>query len=60
MHYALPVIKETWNDIQSENIERAKGKAVVVTKGTDATSIENPGLSIRPSPYKYTRVILSL
>ena len=36
MHYALPVIKETWNDIQSENIERAEGKAVVVTKGTGA------------------------
>ena len=60
MHYALPVIKETWNDIQSENIERAEGKAVVVTKGTGATSVVYFYYLYIHSIYKYTRVILSL
>ena len=33
MHYSIPVIKSTWNDIIANNIERAKGIEVLVLKG---------------------------
>ena len=59
MHYALHFIKETWNDIQSENIERAKGKAVVFTKGTGATYVVYFYYLYIHSIYKYTHVIFS-
>ena len=34
MHYTIPVIKNTWNNIQAENIiENVRGKSVLVLKG---------------------------